>query len=56
MSNPFLLGGFAPVEQESDCQQLKVIGEIPAQLRGTFVRNGPNPIDPSQDDCWTLDL
>ena len=40
---PFLQGLLAPVADERDDRDLKVIGEIPAALRGMFVRTGPNP-------------
>jgi carotenoid cleavage dioxygenase-like enzyme len=41
---PFhLAGAFAPVREERTDFDLEVIGEIPADLRGTYVRNGPNP-------------
>lgn len=39
----FLSGNFAPVEEELRVQNLQVVGKIPAALRGTLVRNGPNP-------------
>lgn len=42
-TNPFLSGNFAPVREEIDQQDLKVIGELPSELSGMFVRNGPNP-------------
>jgi carotenoid cleavage dioxygenase len=42
-TNPYLLNNFAPVKTEIQAENLKVIGEIPAELRGMFVRNGPNP-------------
>ncbi|XXT14792.1 carotenoid oxygenase family protein [Sorangium sp. So ce429] len=41
---PFhLAGAFAPVREERTHVDLDVVGEIPADLRGTYVRNGPNP-------------
>ncbi len=40
---PFLEGLMAPVQEERDDHDLKVIGEIPAGLSGMFVRTGPNP-------------
>ena len=39
---PFLQGLMAPVADERDDADLTVIGEIPAGLRGMFVRTGPN--------------
>ncbi|MBK1987769.1 carotenoid oxygenase family protein [Sphaerospermopsis aphanizomenoides BCCUSP55] len=41
--NPYLDGNFAPVRQEITQDTLKVIGELPPDLSGMFVRNGPNP-------------
>jgi carotenoid cleavage dioxygenase len=41
--NPYLLDGYAPVDTEIDAEDLEVIGEIPADLNGLYVRNGPNP-------------
>lgn len=41
--NPFLQGNFAPVHEEITAEDLKVIGELPSDLCGMFVRNGPNP-------------
>jgi len=42
-STPFLEGLLAPVFDERDDRNLEVDGELPAGLRGMFVRNGPNP-------------
>ncbi|NEP83121.1 MAG: 9-cis-epoxycarotenoid dioxygenase [Okeania sp. SIO3B3] len=41
--SPFLSNNFAPVKEEITADNLKVIGELPADLSGMFVRNGPNP-------------
>ncbi len=41
--NAFLEGIFAPCESEFTLDNLQVIGKIPAELNGTFYRNGPNP-------------
>ena len=41
--NRFLQGVFAPIDQEYDLRDLPVTGEIPADLNGSFYRNGPNP-------------
>ncbi|NEU75109.1 9-cis-epoxycarotenoid dioxygenase [Hassallia byssoidea VB512170] len=41
--NPYLDGNFAPVHKEITSDTLKVIGELPPDLSGMFVRNGPNP-------------
>lgn len=42
-ANPYLRGIFSPVPQERVFEDLEVIGEIPRDLRGFFLRNGPNP-------------
>lgn len=41
--NPYLMGPFAPVDTEIEAADLQVIGEIPTDLNGLYVRNGPNP-------------
>ena len=40
--NKFLDGNWHPVE-ETSAENLKVSGEIPKELAGLFLRNGPNP-------------
>lgn len=41
--NPYLQGLYEPVATETTALELKAIGEIPKDLHGSFVRNGPNP-------------
>ncbi|MBE9205331.1 carotenoid oxygenase family protein [Nostoc sp. LEGE 06077] len=41
--NPYLDGNFAPIQEEITADNLQVIGELPPELSGMFVRNGPNP-------------
>jgi len=41
--NPYLQGLYEPVAEETTALELGVIGEIPKDLHGAFVRNGPNP-------------
>ncbi|MEA5619181.1 carotenoid oxygenase family protein [Cronbergia sp. UHCC 0137] len=41
--NPYLDGNFAPIKNEITTDILEVIGELPPDLAGMFVRNGPNP-------------
>ena len=44
MSTPNLnSGAFAPVPDEFECINPTVTGEIPRELDGTLIRNGPNP-------------
>jgi len=44
-TNPYLAGNFAPVADEVTAFELPVIGELPKELNGRYLRNGPNPID-----------
>jgi carotenoid cleavage dioxygenase-like enzyme len=41
---PDLRGNLMPVGEELTVDDCSVQGEIPAGLRGTFIRNGPNPM------------
>ncbi len=41
---PDLMGNKGPVADEIDLTECDVSGTVPAALRGTFVRNGPNPM------------
>jgi carotenoid cleavage dioxygenase len=38
-----LTGRFAPVTEEVDEAELAVVGELPLDLDGVYLRNGPNP-------------
>lgn len=42
-AGPWLSGAWAPVTDELDALDLPVTGELPAGLRGAYLRNGPNP-------------
>jgi carotenoid cleavage dioxygenase len=44
--SPFLRGNYAPWRVEGDAPDLEVEGTLPADLEGTFYRNGPNPAYP----------
>lgn len=44
--NPYLQGNFAPTHDEVDVVDLAVTGEIPAALRGVYLRNGANQAFP----------
>jgi len=44
LGHPALSGAFAPVFDERDDVDLKVLGAIPVGLNGVFMRNGPNPL------------
>ena len=41
---PDLAGNMFPVGEEVDVELLEVSGRLPDGLRGSFVRNGPNPL------------
>ncbi len=43
-ANPFLGGNKWPIDDELDVPDLPVTGQLPAGLRGDFLRNGPNPV------------
>ncbi|MCB0965720.1 MAG: carotenoid oxygenase family protein [Ilumatobacter sp.] len=46
----YLSGNYAPVTEEITAFDLPVIGELPAELNGRYLRNGPNPmgdVDPA---------
>lgn len=40
--NPYTLGVYAPVRDEITADDLTVIGEIPRDLNGVYLRTGPN--------------
>lgn len=51
-----LSGVFAPQREEVDVTDLEVTGELPADLRGSYLRNGPNPrFDPVGSYVYPLD-
>jgi carotenoid cleavage dioxygenase len=42
--NPYLHGVHAPIVDEIERDNLEVIGELPGDLEGAYLRNGPNPV------------
>ena len=46
-TNRYLTGPFAPVDVETTAFDLRITGTLPAQLDGRYLRNGPNPIGPT---------
>jgi len=46
MQNAYLSGNYAPVQTELTTFDLQVIGELPPELCGRYLRNGPNPAAP----------
>jgi carotenoid cleavage dioxygenase-like enzyme len=52
-TSPYLCDNFAPVREEVTADNLPVIGELPQDLDGMFIRNGPNPqFDPLGRYHW----
>lgn len=51
----FLSGIYEPVSDERDDTDLRVTGAIPAALRGSFLRNGPNPQFPPRGRYHVFD-
>jgi carotenoid cleavage dioxygenase-like enzyme len=47
--NPYLQGNFGPVHSEQTHADLQVDGELPRELNGLLLRNGPNPLAPNPD-------
>ena len=43
MDHPYLSGPYAPIDTEIDVTLEVVEGEVPRDLFGAYVRNGPNP-------------
>lgn len=42
-ANPYLEGMHTPVRREIDAPELEIIGDVPTDLNGIYLRNGPNP-------------
>lgn len=42
-ANPYLLGSYAPTASEITAQLQVISGQVPLDLAGIYVRNGPNP-------------
>lgn len=51
-ANPYLGGNFAPVREEITAEDLSVEGELPRELCGRYLRNGPNPITAPKDRSY----
>jgi carotenoid cleavage dioxygenase-like enzyme len=53
---PFWLkGNFSPVTTEVTDTELEVIGQIPTDLKGRYLRNGPSPLNGHTDDWFIGD-
>jgi carotenoid cleavage dioxygenase len=44
-ANRYLDGNYGPVADEVTLTELEVVGELPTDLVGRYVRNGPNPLE-----------
>ena len=56
--NRYLSGNYAPVTEEVTAVDLPVEGELPEELAGRYLRNGPNPmgeVDPATHHWFTGD-
>ena len=51
-SNFFLDGNFSPVHEERDTEDMEVIGNIPTDLQGHFLRVGPNPVHVFSEEAY----
>ena len=57
-TNTWLTGLNAPLTEEVTAFDLEVVGELPAELDGRYLRNGPNPlgaVDPATYHWFTGD-
>lgn len=55
-AHPYLSGLFAPQRDEVDVRNLEVLGDLPADLHGSYLRNGPNPrFDPIGSYLYPID-
>ena len=53
--NPYLHGVYAPTVNEVAAETLEVRGELPADLVGAYLRNGPNPVFESMNRYHPFD-
>ncbi len=54
INNPFLTGNNEPVYKEITATELEVIGEVPADISGSFLRTGPNPFYVPDEDKYHI--
>ncbi|AXI76936.1 carotenoid oxygenase family protein [Peterkaempfera bronchialis] len=48
----YLEGHLSPVPDETDATGLEVVGTLPAELDGRYLRNGPNPLAGQDGGHW----
>ena len=51
-SNFFLDGNFSPIREERDAEDMEVMGTIPIDLQGHFLRVGPNPVHVFSEEAY----
>src|SRR5262249_53314532 len=54
-AHPYLTGNYAPVQDELNVNDLSIIGKIPQDLNGVYMRNGPNPAYPTISYTFAFD-
>ena len=42
-NNPYLINNWSPVTQELETSEIRMEGNLPKEIQGTYYRNGPNP-------------
>ncbi len=50
--NVYLSENFAPIAEETTAFDLEVVGELPVELSGRYLRNGPNPMSEENPDTY----
>ena len=49
----YLSENFAPIQKETQAEDLDIVGKIPSDVEGVYARTGPNPaLTPSGDYHW----
>ena len=51
-TNFFLDGNFSPVAEERDTEEMLIVGAIPEDLKGHFLRVGPNPVHVFSEEAY----
>src|SRR5687768_887053 len=46
VENKWLTGAYAPIPGDVTATDLEVVGTLPVELNGRYLRNGPNPVTP----------
>ena len=54
-TNPFLSGNYAPIKDELSVTHLPIVGKLPSDMQGIYMRNGPNSAFPPISYTYPLD-